>query len=53
MNFFANKIRSKSPAELVRVLKDNSTKLEAGYAANNSMEIRKVCTRSILDGYSL
>lgn len=53
MNFFANKIRSKSPAELVKVLKDNSIKLEAGYAANNSMEIRKVGTRPILGRYSL
>ena len=42
MNFFSNKSRSKSPAELVKVLRDNSIKLEAGYAANNNMEVRKV-----------
>lgn len=42
MNFFASKLRNKSPAELVRLLRDNTIKLEAGYAANNNMEVRKV-----------
>jgi len=47
MNFFASKIRQKSPAELVKIFRENSARLDAGYASNNSMEIRKVSSFDI------
>ncbi|KAH8088421.1 putative transcriptional repressor [Filobasidium floriforme] len=47
MNFFASKLRNKSPAELVRLLRDNTIKLEAGYAANNNMEASEEISKSL------
>jgi hypothetical protein len=52
MNFFASKIRQKSPAELVKIFRENSARLEAGHAANNNMEIKKVSDRYHLAIYT-